>query len=113
MQNLWNQRFEIDGYDLIALTTKIPEGKLSPFEKEILDRIDLEFHEMSQTRIIKHVQNKKDFPEWKDPENGAYPIPIADILKSAGKTTEEAGWIQQDNEAFDEEQKIFKTLLEV
>jgi uncharacterized phage-associated protein len=111
-QNLWNTRFSTDGRDLTANFDRIPEGKLSRFEKTTLDKIDQKFHNQSYGEMIDYVHDPAICPEWKDPGNTSIPIPIEDILESVGRTPEEIAWIVQDTNVFEQEEKLFRALAE-
>jgi uncharacterized phage-associated protein len=110
IQLLWDSRFSTDGRDLLAAVDRIPERKLSRFEKETLDSIDNEFHSMSYRQMIDYVHDPAVCPEWKDPGPSAKSIRMEDILSGIGRTPEEIRWILEENETFEAEDKILSTL---
>jgi uncharacterized phage-associated protein len=112
VQMLWNSRFSTDGRDLLAVVDRIPEGKLSRFEKETLDNIDKEFHAKSYGQMIEYVHDPAVCPEWKDPGLSSTPIKMKDILAGIGRGPEEIEWILEENRAFEEEEKILNALSE-
>jgi hypothetical protein len=111
-QNIWDCRFTKDGYDLIAVSDRIPVGKLSRFERGILDRIDSQFHDSDIHDLIAYLHRPDICPEWRDPGNAIIPISFRDVLKSVGCSDEETAWIVEENQAFDEEEQIFSRLAE-
>jgi hypothetical protein len=107
-QTLWNSRFMADGYDLIAVTDRIPCGELSKGEMNILDNVYDRFRDSDYNGMIRYVH--ANCPEWKDPDGSSAPIAMEDILKSLGKTEQEIEWILDDQRAFEEENAIFESL---
>jgi uncharacterized phage-associated protein len=110
VQMLWNSRFSTDGRDLLAVVDRIPEGKLSRFEKETLDNIDKEFHAKDFGQMIRYVHDPAVCPEWKDPGLSSTPINMKDILAGIGRSPEEIECILDENRAFEEEEKILSAL---
>lgn len=110
IQNLWDSRFIKDGYNLIAITERIPHGELSAFEMQILDRIYEQFKLESVTDMIEYVHN--NCPEWKDPKGSSVPIQPNEILESIGKSSEEIDWILAETQAFEEEERALLALAE-
>jgi hypothetical protein len=110
VQLAWNTRYSTDGYDLIANFDRLPEKKLSPFEKRVMDRTDASFHKKPYYYMINYVHNPRICPEWKEPGNTSTPLRVEDILKSVGRTDEEIDWVMAEEEAFGEEDKIFASL---
>lgn len=110
-QSFWDARFTTDGYDLVSLSSNIPEGKLSKFEKHILDDLDVKFHDKDYGYLIDYVHNSENCPEWQNPgEHSRKPIMESDILKSIGRNEKEIDAIEKDNKAFEKEEIIFATL---
>jgi uncharacterized phage-associated protein len=107
-QDFWNSRFSTDGTDLLANFDQFPEGKLSKAEKEILDKIDGQFHQKQYGELIDYTH--ASCPEWKDPRTSSDPISLKDILSALGRTQEEIEWVLAENRAFAEEDKMFSTL---
>jgi hypothetical protein len=64
VQNIWDCRFVKDGYDLMAVSDRIPVGKLSRFERGILDRIDRQFHGSDIHDLIAYLHRPDIFSEW-------------------------------------------------
>jgi uncharacterized phage-associated protein len=109
-QIFWDSRFSTDGCDLVAVVNRIPEGKLSRFEKQALDDIDDKFHSKNYGQMIDYVHDPVICPEWKDPGLSSIPIKIDELLASIGRTQEEIEWVLKENEDFEEEEKIFASL---
>jgi hypothetical protein len=109
-QSLWNARFCRDGYDLVSLSDRIPNGELSRYEKEVIDKTDSRFHDKTYSEMIQYVHRSDVCPEWRDPGRGAVPIQFEDVLRSIGCANDEIDWIIEENETFDEEEKLFATL---
>jgi uncharacterized phage-associated protein len=107
-QSLWNSRFMRSGYDLIAATDRIPDSELSPFDEQVLDKLDSKFEKYEFGDMINYVHT--NCPEWQDPQGGSIPITTTAILKSLGKTDDEIEWIIEDQKAFDAEEKLFQSL---
>jgi len=110
IQNLWDSRFTKDGYNLVAITDRIPQGELSTFEMQILDKIYDQFKDAKVGDIIKYVHN--NCPEWKDPKGSSIPIKANEILESIGKSSEEIDWILAETQAFEEEESVLLSLAE-
>jgi uncharacterized phage-associated protein len=113
IQSYWNSRFSIDGFELIANFDQFPAGKLSRAEKAVIDNIDGKFHQAGYGDMIDYVHQHNVCPEWSDPEGSSTPIKLEDMLRSVGKTPEEIALILAENETFEEEEKVFKSLAEV
>jgi hypothetical protein len=116
-QILWNCRFTTDGYDLLAVVDRFPEGKLSLFEKDVLNRIDEQFHDKNFSEMIAYVHRKDVCPEWKNPKHStnahaAVPIAFEDILKSIDYSDDEIAWILEEKRAFEAEDNLFRTMAE-
>jgi hypothetical protein len=109
-QLLWDSRFTTDGLDLIAVVDRIPDGKLSRFEKQTIDSIDKEFHAKSYGQMIDYVHDPNVCPEWKDPGSSSAPIKMRDLLAGIGRSREEIEWILEENRAFEREEKILDAL---
>lgn len=111
-QLYWDSRFTTDKYDLVLLNLNIPEGKLSKFEKKVIDDLDNKFHDKSYTDLIEYVHDKSNCPEWKNPTNHSRtPITTADILSSLGRTQSEIETIEQENVAYEKEETLIASLL--
>lgn len=112
LQTYWDSRFLTDDYDLVLLTQNIPDGKLSRFEKRIIDELDVKFHNKSYADLIAYVHDKNNCPEWIKPaSHGRSPITEADILKSLGRTDDEIEIIEQENIAYEREEAVIASLL--
>jgi len=110
IQNLWDSRFTKDGYNLVAITDRIPQSELSAFEMQILDNIYDRFKDAKVNDMIKYVHN--NCPEWKDPKGSSIPIKPNEILESIGKSSEEIDWILAETQAFEEEGQALIALAE-
>jgi hypothetical protein len=109
-QCLWNSKFSTDGNDLVLLADRIPEGKLSAFEKDTLDKINDRFYSTPYGKMIEYVHDKANCPEWKDPGHSSTKLEMKDILASIGRSSEEISWILDENEAFEAEDRILSGL---
>jgi uncharacterized phage-associated protein len=110
MQAAWDSRFSTDGYDLIANFDRIPDGKLSVFEKQTIAGISEQFRDTPYGKMIDYVH--AHCPEWEDPGETSKPIPVENILESLGRTPEEINYIMAEIEAFDQEDAAFASLEE-
>ncbi len=111
LQSYWDARFSTDGYDLVSLSSNIPEGKLSKFEKRIIDELDDKFHDKDFGYLIDYVHNKENCPEWHNPGvHSRCQITDADILTSLGRTKEEVEIIEKDKASYEEEEIIIAAL---
>ncbi|MDR2897430.1 MAG: SocA family protein [Spirochaetaceae bacterium] len=105
-QIIWDSRFTKNGYDLIALSDRIPHGELSRFEMNTLDKLFDQFSNCDFNDMIQYVHNPENCPEWKD-TNSSIPISLAEILeKRFGRTPEEIEWIIEEIESFNEEERL-------
>lgn len=109
-QNLWNSRFARDSFDLVTVVDRIPLSKLSEFDREILDKVDNQFHDSDYGFLIQYLHNKDNCPEWKNPNGSRFPIKIEEILANVGKSSEEIEFIMQENALYEEEEKMFALL---
>lgn len=107
-QNLWNARFMTDGYNLLPVTERIPDSKLSEFEKETLDKVDKEYHNETWQEMIDIVH--RICPEWQNPKGSRLPITKKAILESLGCTEEEIDFILSEDEFYKNEERIFASL---
>jgi uncharacterized phage-associated protein len=107
-QMLWNSRFTKDGFSLVAVTDRIPDGELSDFEKDVLDSVGERFKNSSFGDMIDYVH--KNCPEWKDPHGSAVAISMEDILKGMEKSKEDIDYRLKEKESFEEEDRIFQSL---
>lgn len=110
-QSLWNSRFLKDGYDLVALTDKIPCNTLSDYEKEVLDGIDSKFHNYTFTDLIEYTHT--NCPEWTDPKDSALPISIESILQALGKSPDEIAFLIEEELSFAQEEAALAQLSEL
>jgi uncharacterized phage-associated protein len=110
IQAAWDSRFSTDGYDLIANFDRIPEGKLSAFEKQIIADLSERFHDVPFGKMIDYVHDH--CPEWENPGDTSTPIPVEKVLESLGRTPEEINYIMAEIEAFDKEDAAFASLEE-
>jgi uncharacterized phage-associated protein len=62
------------------------KDELSEFEISILDEVDAEYGSMDRFELSKWTH---DLPEWRDPHGSSLPIDPGDILRHAGKSSEE------------------------
>ncbi|AEF85862.1 conserved hypothetical protein [Treponema primitia ZAS-2] len=108
-QEYWDSRFSTDGNELLANFDQYPEGKLSRAEKEILDKIDGQFHQSRYGELIEYAH--AHCPEWHNPGDTSEPISLEDILSALGRTPEQIEWILEENKVFEEEDSIFASLV--
>jgi hypothetical protein len=110
LQAVWDSRFSTDGYDLIANFDRMPEGKLSAFEKETIASISKSFQDVSFGKMIDYVH--EHCPEWEDPGVTSVSLSVEKVLKNLGRTPEEIDYIMAEIEAFDQEDEAFARLEE-
>jgi uncharacterized phage-associated protein len=84
---------EPQGYDVSA--RKSETDQLSPYEIEILRNIYGQFGKMDKWTLIKYTHT---LAEWHDPQGSSIPIDPAEILRDAGKSTEEIETISEQGE---------------
>jgi hypothetical protein len=108
-QMYWDSRFSTDGDDLLANFDQYPEGKLSRAEKAIIDKIDGQFHQNWYGELIDYTH--ANCPEWHNPGATSIPISLANILNALGRTQEDIDWILEETRAFQEEDRIFASLV--
>jgi uncharacterized phage-associated protein len=111
-QYSWDAKFSTDGNDLVAVVDRIPEGKLSKFEKDTLDKINEQFYSTPFGKMIDYVHDKSNCPEWNDPGMSSTKLKVEDILKCIGRSPEEIDWILSENKAFEIEDGILAGLAE-
>jgi len=109
-QCLWDSRFTTDSYDLVSLSDRIPEGKLSRFEKRILDEVDAEHHSKEVWQLVDYVH--ANCPEWEDPGITSAPIRMASILSAVGRDKDEIEYILKEEESYNKEEKLLASLME-
>ena len=109
-QNLWNARFIKDGYNLMLAIDRIPDSKLSECEKEILDKIDAEYHDANWQTMIQIVHNPHVCPERQNPNGSRLPIEKKTILESLGRTEEEIDFILSEDVYYRNEEKELAAL---
>jgi hypothetical protein len=110
LQSAWDSRFSIDSYDLIANFDRMPEGKLSAFEKQTIAGLSKRFRDVPFGKMINYVHDHCS--EWKDPGDTSEPIPVETVLEHLGRTPEEINYIMAEIEAFDGEDSAFAMLEE-
>lgn len=110
MKIMWNSVFAKDGYDIYALSENISYGELSEYEEKVLDDIDEKYHNMTYTKMINLVHNKEICPEWNKPVNGAKLIKPESILLFSGWSDEDIDIWKEENQIFEEEEKILNGL---
>jgi hypothetical protein len=60
--------------------------ELSEFELAILDRVNTEYGSVDRFELAKWTH---DLPEWRDPHGSSLPIDPGDILRHAGKSSDQ------------------------
>jgi uncharacterized phage-associated protein len=110
VQSYWDARFTKNGYDLVALSDRIPDGKLSRFEKQTIDSMDSIFHDMSYTKMIDFVHDKRNCPEWHDTGDTSEQISEKDILQALGFAPGEITILLKEAAEYQSEEKIFSEL---
>ncbi|MDR1916804.1 MAG: SocA family protein [Synergistaceae bacterium] len=113
-QSLWNARFIKDGYDLVYISPQYPEGKMSEYDKDVIDRIDAQYHDKSHGELINAVHRREICPEWTDPGHGTTsPLHLEKILKSIGCSDKEILWFLEEKEIYEEEDRHFDKIAEL
>jgi hypothetical protein len=84
-QKLWDEQFTKDEYNLNCVIDCMPDSKLSECEKDILDKIDAEYHDKTWKEMIEIVHNPRVCPEWQNPNGSRLPIEKRTILESLGR----------------------------
>lgn len=106
MQNMWDEYFYTEGYDLIGERTNRNKDLLSPAEMEILETIDTTYKNYTYSQMIEEVHSPNVCPEWKDPGLSSFTIGIEDILRSSGKAEAEVKAVAEEYELNEEDERI-------
>lgn len=108
-QTLWDERFLTEGFDIFARSQNLPVGRLSRFEKRVLDELDAKFHNDDYGVLIEYTHN--NCPEWSDPSPaGSKEITSAEILAALGCSEREIELIEAENAAYEREQTIIASV---
>ncbi|MEO7995260.1 MAG: hypothetical protein ABI743_12750, partial [bacterium] len=62
-------------------------------EADVLDEIYEEFGHRDRWEVVEYTHS---LPEWTDPQGGALPIAIADILRTLGKSEETVHAVEEE-----------------
>jgi len=90
VQLKWNSLFAKDGYDLVVQGSGLNSmDELSEREEQLLNEIDGEFHSWTYSQLIEYTHNHDLFPEWEDPGESSFPIPLRKVLQALGRSEEE------------------------
>ena len=93
-ERFWSRYIsEPEHYEVSLTQRDIPGDLLSEAEDELLDEVFAKFGHMTRWEIRDFVHT---LPEWRDPQGGAIPITIADILKAQHKTPEDIRAVESD-----------------
>ncbi len=107
-QYLWNTYFITEGYDLKSIIKDdLPEDELSDREKGLIKEIFEKYKHYSWAELVDIVHHK--LPEWKNPHGSSIPLPVNEILEKIGRTQKEIHDIEEENQAYLEEEKIFNS----
>jgi uncharacterized phage-associated protein len=93
-ESTWSRYIsEPEHYEVSLKQSDVPGDLLSEAEDQLLDDIFGKFGHLTrwQIRDLAH-----SLPEWHDPEGGAVPITVADILKAQHKTPEEISAVESE-----------------
>ncbi len=74
---------DAQGYDVSLAKTGWESDELSPYEIELLEKIDGKYGHLNKWAIRDISHN---LPEWQNPHGSSLPIDPADILRAAGKS---------------------------
>lgn len=102
----WNCYFIKNGFNLRLITFAIPDGKLSRFEKGIIDDVDSRYHNYTYRQMISETHK---CPEWKELniKEGSVKLPKVAILKALGFDNNSIQAILEEDGIYTEERKIF------
>lgn len=78
---------ERQGYDVV-LKADAPRDQLSQAEEELIDEVFQQFGNLNQWQLRDWCH--EHLAEWKDPQGSALPIEIADVLRAAGFSDDQA-----------------------
>ncbi len=101
----WDIYFNTNEYDL-ELHNNISTDELSEAEEELLLEIYNKFKGYDWKKMIQYVHNKKNIPEYNNPENTSIPIPIEDILKKLGRDNKEIKNIIKEMKSHEKEHEF-------
>ncbi len=99
----WKSFIKTDGY-FVQLSADPGRGQLAVYEREKLANVSFRYknHSWTQMSDVTH-----DFPEWRDPGNSMYSIPLSAILKEIGLTVDEIADIERDKLSEKYEDHVF------
>lgn len=81
------------GYEVALVATDPPNDELSAAEEGLIDEVQRQHRQRNEWQMVEFVHQ---FTEWQDPGSTSNPIDYRDILKAVGKTSEEAGQIEDE-----------------
>jgi uncharacterized phage-associated protein len=77
----------------VGLKSDPSDDELSSAEIAVLDEVFKEFGHLGRWELVELTHR---LPEWKDPNGGAIPIRISDILKAEGKSPMEISAVEDE-----------------
>jgi len=95
----WTRHISEPEHYEVSLKSDPSNDLLSEAEDEVLDEIFRQYGRMSRWQLVDLVHK---LPEWKDPNGGAFPIQIADILRAQNRPPEDIRAIEEDIKALDQ-----------
>jgi uncharacterized phage-associated protein len=92
---IWAKHISAPANFEVELTSEPGRDELSDAEIGLLDEIFKEHGKKNRWELVKLTH---ELPEWKDPQGGAIPISVRDILRAGGKTDVEIAAIEDELE---------------
>lgn len=94
VESAWSRYIsEPDHYEVSLKKDEVPGDLLSEAEDGLLDEIFAKYGHLTRWQLRDFVHT---LPEWRDPQGGALPITVADILKAQQKSPEEIRAVESD-----------------
>ena len=106
----WSNLFVKDGFDLVGISDKLPDGELSRYEKRIIDEIDKTYHDVPYQKMVEIVHDKSVCPEWEMPSSGKAELSKEKILSCVGFSNEQIEQILEEDQVYENDKKIFDNL---
>jgi uncharacterized phage-associated protein len=84
LSSYWDQHIEMVERYTLGLKGDPGVFKLNRRSLKLLDKVDSEWHEKSQYAIRDWTHDRKNIPEWKDPQGSSCAIQVEEILARVG-----------------------------
>lgn len=102
--SIWSRYISEPANYEVALKSDPGRDELSDAELNVLEEVFKEHGKKSRWELVDFTHR---LPEWKNPQGGAIPISVRDILKAAGKTEIEIAAIEDELEGLALAEAVF------